>query len=68
MTLPPAAEINILGLEEEERVVSWRFQQLLTAGYSIEDAEILAVMAVDLHKACDLAGIAGPQLAIRILS
>lgn len=54
---------------EEERVVDWREQELLRAGYPAAGARRLARRHdVDLHKAVDLvrAGCA-PELAVRIL-
>lgn len=44
---------------EEQRIVSWRLQQLLAAGYDLEAAEPLAARyqgadQIDLHQAVDL--------------
>lgn len=54
---------------EEERVASWRFEQLLRAGYDETAALVLAdLVQVDLHLAVDLVrrGCAS-DTALRIL-
>jgi hypothetical protein len=54
---------------EEERVVEWREEELLRAGYPAPAARKLALRPdIDLHKAVDLirAGC-DPTLATRIL-
>jgi hypothetical protein len=54
---------------EQERIVSWREQELSRAGYGLAAARALARAAeIDLHQAVDLvkAGC-DPQLAVRIL-
>lgn len=55
---------------EAERVGSWRFQQLVAAGWPDGYAVILASLVdVDLHVACDLlARGCSVDLAYRILS
>ena len=63
-----ATQLQIIETEEE-RVVDWREQELLRAGYPAVAARRLARRHdVDLHGAVDLirAGCA-PELAVRIL-
>ena len=54
---------------EHEKIEAWRLEQLLRAGYSVEDAEALASRAdVDLHIAVTMvARGCPPQQAARIL-
>lgn len=64
--------VRALRAEDEsssEDQFSWRFEQLLQAGYPLDLADIIAVRNdIDLHEACDLV-VAGckPELAARIL-
>ncbi len=55
--------------EEVEQVLRWRLSQLRRAGYSAEEASLLAGEAdVDLHRAIELAHRGCPtQTALRIL-
>jgi hypothetical protein len=54
---------------DEPDVLSWRFTQLLRAGYSADQAvELACHRDVDLHVAVDLAARGcPPQTAVRIL-
>jgi hypothetical protein len=63
-----ATQLQIIETEEE-RVVDWREEELLRAGYPAPAARRLALRHdVDLHRAVDLvrAGC-DPKLALRIL-
>ncbi len=55
---------------ELERIVAWRFEELLRAGYGLEAAKLLAANPeVDLHRAVELrARGCTPDTAVRILS
>jgi hypothetical protein len=53
----------------DDKVLSWRRDRLLDAGFPYDHAHSLAVdSAVDLHEACDLARLAGHWLAWRLLA
>jgi hypothetical protein len=54
---------------EAERVLEWRLNELVRAGYDRATAwELAARPDVDLHRALDLArGGCSPDLALRIL-
>ena len=53
---------------EADRVVCWRLQILLDAGYPAELADPIATSDVDLHEASELvARGCAPELAARIL-
>jgi hypothetical protein len=55
-------------LDEEERVVWWRQERLVEAGFEVGAAWWLALdPEVDLHRAVELAAVAGPEVAFRIL-
>ena len=63
------AETAPLDQTEGERVVRWRFEELVRSGYDFDAALELAVHAeIDLHLACKLVheGCA-PAIARRIL-
>jgi len=46
----------------------WREEELIAAGFSEGSAaELAANVTIDLHKACELARAAGPEIAYRIL-
>lgn len=51
-------EADDLGVKEElsefEKIMAWRFSELLGAGYPLALAQQLAIADVDLHRACDL--------------
>jgi hypothetical protein len=54
---------------EPDRIVRWRIERLVAAGYDGETALLIAIdLAIDLHDAVDLvrAGCA-PETALRIL-
>lgn len=53
----------------QDKVSAWRHKSFLEAGYSDEQAFILANdQTIDLHDAVKLAGKAGPDTAYEILS
>jgi len=55
---------------EDDHVIAWRLEQLLSAGYPVEDAEAIAGRTdIDLHRALQLAKTGGctPVQAARIL-
>ena len=62
-------EIEIVVESDNERVVSWRVEELIRAGYDEFDAIELALgRHVDLHKAIDLVRYGcPPETAVRIL-
>ncbi len=62
-------EIEIVIEAEDERVVNWRIEELLRAGYDEFDALDLALERhVDLHRAVDLVRRGCPaKLAAQIL-
>jgi hypothetical protein len=62
-------EIEIVVEAEDERVVNWRIEELLRAGYEEFDALDLALdRHVDLHRAVDLVRSGcPPKLAVQIL-
>jgi hypothetical protein len=54
---------------EAQAVIEWRLEVLVAAGYRHPEACDLALRPeVDLHRAVDLAGRCGPDLAFRIVS
>jgi hypothetical protein len=60
----PLLRHQVTGLSPE----SWRLRELLSAGYALKDAEVLAKdQSIDLHKAVDLANDAGAAKAAEIL-
>lgn len=63
------AEIPLLDESEAERVIRWRFEELVRAGYTLDAAIEIAVHGeVDLHLAVDLAHRGcPPETARRIL-
>jgi hypothetical protein len=65
------AEADIVEAAETLSVRRWRFEQLVEAGYTVQDAsEIASNTAVDLEGARRLVQCLGcpPELAVRILS
>lgn len=49
-------------------VAQWRYRQLVNAGFGeVEAADMALRRDVDLHRAVDLAGRCGPEMAYRIL-
>jgi hypothetical protein len=62
-------ELKVLGPSEDERIKSWRTEELERAGYSQRAAGRLAERRdIDLHKAVRLLESGcSPQLALRIL-
>jgi hypothetical protein len=62
-------EIEIVIEAEDERVVNWRIEELLRAGYDEFEALDLALeRGVDLHRAVDLVRHGcPPKLAVQIL-
>jgi hypothetical protein len=54
---------------EADEVVRWRFDELVRAGYDVDDAEVLARQRdVDLHLATDLVRRGCPSgTAVRIV-
>lgn len=58
-------------LDEGARVERWRLLQLILAGYTVDDAELLAAKSwrdVDLHRAVDLVSAGCPaEIAAQIL-
>ena len=63
------SQFEQLGKSEARQILSWRFEQLLHAGYPRADAQALAdSIEVDLHLACRLARSGCPAAtALRIL-
>jgi hypothetical protein len=63
------AELALIDESEAERVIRWRFEELVRAGYSLDEALEIAVHGeVDLHLAVDLAHKGcPPETARRIL-
>ena len=50
------AELALIDESEAERVIRWRFEELVRAGYGLDEALEIAVHGeVDLHLAVDLA-------------
>jgi hypothetical protein len=64
-----AAELTLIDESEAERVIRWRFEELVRAGYGLDSALEIAVHGeVDLHLAVDLAHRGcPPETARRIL-
>ena len=64
-----APELALIDESEAERVIRWRFEELVRAGYCLDAALEIAVHAeVDLHCAVDLAHKGcPPETARRIL-
>jgi hypothetical protein len=64
-----ATEIDHLEESEEERVISWRAEELMRAGFDGCTAlELALVPHVDLHKAVSLLRCGCPlETAVRIL-
>jgi len=62
-------EIEIVVDHEDERVVSWRAEELIRAGFDEFDAiELAFERHVDLHRAIDLVRRGcPPKTAVRIL-
>jgi hypothetical protein len=62
-------EVEIVIENEDERVVNWRIEELIRAGYDEFDALDLALeRGVDLHRAVDLVRRGCPPgVAVRIL-
>jgi hypothetical protein len=55
MTAAELEALEILPEDDSDRVRSWRFEELLRAGYDVEDAtEIAFHLDVDLHYAAGL--------------
>ena len=72
--IAPMSEISLTEIEivvdaEDERVVSWRAEELIRAGYDELDAlELAFERQVDLHRAIDLLQRGcPPKTAVRIL-
>jgi len=63
------AETTLLDETEAERVVRWRFEELVRSGYDFDAALELAVHSeIDLHLACALVHRGcTPETARRIL-
>jgi hypothetical protein len=63
------ATFTALSEHDADEVIRWRFSQLASSGYGIEDAVTLAThLDVDLHRATDLvARGCPPRLALAIL-
>jgi hypothetical protein len=70
-TSTPESPNSTLSTENEpERVRQWREYQLIRAGYSLREADLLASDEdVDLHEAVDLVQLKGcpAYIAVRIL-
>ena len=64
-----AADFEVLSEDEAERVIRWRFDELIRAGYESDEALKVAVrVEVDLHIATELVRRGCPaQTAVRIL-
>jgi hypothetical protein len=61
---PPAYEQSL----EDQRVVSWRFEQFLSLGFGDEDAWMLVDSGADLQLTRSLVGAGCPlHLALRIV-
>lgn len=54
---------------EEARVIEWRATELVRAGYSTFDADVISIHTeIDLHRAVELPQLGCPHdLALRIL-
>ena len=62
------AELALLEESEAERVIRWRFEELVRAGYCLDAALELAVHTeVDLHVAVDLAHKGCPPETARMI-
>jgi len=64
-----AAQLETSEAPELDAVQRWRFDELLRAGYAVEDALELALhLDVDLHRAVDLVRSGCPSgTAVRIV-
>lgn len=61
--MPLSTELHL------EKPEQWRYDRLKDAGYTEGQSLLLAIdKAVDLHKAVDLAAVAGPETAYQIVS
>ena len=50
-----AAELELVGVSERDRIEQWRHEALERAGYDAESAVVLAASQdIDLHDAVDL--------------
>ena len=54
--------------KEQRKVVKWRYERLVEAGFEDISAWIIARSQADLHQACGLAGKCDPHLAVKILT
>jgi hypothetical protein len=64
-----AAQFEIIGEDEVEMILRWRFDELVRAGYDVGTALLLAShVEVDLHSASELVRRGCPaDTALRIL-
>lgn len=64
-----AAQFEIIGEDEAEMILRWRFDELVRAGYDVGTALLLAShVEIDLHDASALARRGCPaDIALRIL-
>jgi hypothetical protein len=64
-----AADFELLSDTEAERIIRWRFDELIRAGYESDDAlEVAVRVDVDLHTAIGLLRRGCPaKTAVRIL-
>lgn len=64
-----AAQFEIIGEDEAEMILRWRFDELVRAGYDVGTALLLAShVEIDLHDASALARRGCPaDTALRIL-
>jgi hypothetical protein len=64
---PAGADFTAVDVDEDERVLNWRFEQFLRLGFDAIQAVLLASSAVDLHLTRTLIGRGCPHsLAIKI--
>lgn len=65
-----AIQLRSSGAAEDHRILRWRYDQLVRAGYDNDDAVVLASnLDVDLHLAVDLLRRGCPtETAIQILT
>ena len=63
------AKVKPEDVASDDRLYKWRFDRLVEAGFSLGSAAEMALKReIDLHRACELARTAGPELAYRIVT